>query len=590
MTRLGYRQRLVIGYLTVVFSSLLLVSVYLNRTIQGHFLSGLDNELKTYTLLASEIVRDELVGRRDTAAIDAIADDLGRRTGIRVTVIGADGVVLGDSERDPAAMENHGSRPEVLEALKAGIGATTRYSTTLGARLRYIAMPVSSNGAVVGYVRLAMPLAQVERSAGVIGRFITNAAILATLVGLVLSLVLARSIGNPLRDMASAARQIARGDFGRKIPVRGAGGGDELGQLAEAFNYMAGELERSISEISERKNRMETILSAMADSVVAVDRSGRILLMNRAACSMFGISEAQVRGKYVLEAIRNHDLAESLDLASAGQADTRELRLQTPRPSHLRLHTAPILDRDGISGAVAVLQDVTDLRRLEQVRTDFVSNVSHELRTPVTSIKGFVDTLLDGAMEDRETLHRFLEVISREADRLAQIISDLLELSRLESRGSEIRKSPVALRSVVNAALGIVQDRAKARNIRIDVEIEPDFPRVPGDEDLLVQVFVNLLDNAVKYTQEGGNVKVSASRDDGTTRVDVSDTGIGIAPEHLPRVFERFYRIDRARSRQLGGTGLGLSIVKHIVERHGGTVSVSSTPGKGSTFSFTLPG
>ncbi|MEW5867078.1 MAG: two-component system histidine kinase PnpS, partial [Bacillota bacterium] len=487
-------------------------------------------------------------------------------------------------------MENHGSRPEVLEALRAGIGVTTRYSATLGARLRYIAMPVESDGAVVGYVRLAMPLAQVERSTGVIGRFIANAAVLATLVGFVLSLVLARSIGNPLRDMALAARQIARGDFGRKIPVRGAGGGDELGQLAESFNYMAEELERSISEISERKNRMETILSAMADSVVAVDRSGRILLMNRAACSMFGISEAQARGKYVLEAIRNHDLAESLNLARAGQADSRELRLHPPGPSYLRLHTAPILDRNGISGAVAVLQDVTDLKRLEQVRTDFVSNVSHELRTPVTSIKGFVDTLLDGAMEDRETLHRFLGIISREADRLAQIISDLLELSSLESKGSEIRKSPVALRSVVDAALGVIQDKAEARNIRIDVEIEPDFPRVPGDEDLLVQVFVNLLDNAVKYTQEGGSVKVSASRDDGTTRVDVSDTGIGIAPEHLPRVFERFYRIDKARSRQLGGTGLGLSIVKHIVERHGGTVSVSSTPGKGSTFSFTLPG
>lgn len=587
---LGYRKRLTLTYLIVVLSSLLLIGVYLTKAIQGYFIARLDDEMKAKTFLVSELVRQGLEEGRGIDAMDPMADRIGREIGLRVTVMSPSGVVLGDSEEDPSTMENHATRPEVLESLKTGTGMAVRYSTTLGVRLRYVAMPVMSGDGdrVVGFVRLAMPLSQVDRLVRIIRQFILHASTLATLMAVILSVLLARSIGSPLRDMAEAAREIARGNFRRKIR---AASPDELGQLGEAFNYMAAELERNISELAERKNRMETILAAMADGVIAVDPQGKILLVNRAACEMLGISEDRARGKYVLEAVRNHDLAESLESAVRGEADTREIRLRSPRQAYVGVLSAPIFEneKDAVAGAVAVLHDVTEIRRLEQIRTDFVSNVSHELRTPVTSIKGFVDTLLDGAMEDRETLKRFLGIISHETDRLIQIISDLLELSRLESKGTQVRKSPVSLRDVVEAAIGIVQDRARQRNIDIAVDIEPDFPPVPADEALLVQVFVNLLDNAVKYTPEGGHVKVSARREDCTTRVDVSDTGIGIAPEHLPRIFERFYRIDKARSRQLGGTGLGLSIVKHIVERHGGQVSVASTPGEGSTFSFTLP-
>ncbi|MGE5586356.1 MAG: two-component system histidine kinase PnpS [Bacillota bacterium] len=587
---LGYRKRLTLTYLLVILSALVLIGVYLTRAIQVYFIARLDDEMKAKTFLVSELTRRGLEEGRGVTAMDALTDRIGREIGLRVTVISPSGVVLGDSEEEPGTMENHATRPEVLESLKTGTGMAVRYSTTLGARLRYVAMPVTSADGerIVGFVRLAIPLSEVDQLVRIIRRFILHASVVAALTAVALSVLLARNVGSPLRDMAEAAREIARGDFRRKIRVASR---DELGQLGDAFNYMAAELEHNITELSERKNRMETILAAMADGVIAVDPSGRILLVNRAACEMLGISEERARGRYVLEAVRNHDLAESLESARRGEADTREIRLRSPRQAYVGVLSAPIFEKekDSMEGAVAVLHDVTELRRLEQIRTDFVSNVSHELRTPVTSIKGFVDTLLDGAMEDRETLRRFLGIISHETDRLTQIISDLLELSRLESKGTGMRKNPVSLRAVVDAALGIVHDKAQQRDIDITVDIDPAFPPVAADEALLVQVFVNLLDNAVKYTPEGGHVRVNACRVEGATRVDVSDTGIGIGPEHLPRVFERFYRIDKARSRQLGGTGLGLSIVKHIVERHGGQVSVASVPGEGSTFSFTLP-
>lgn len=584
---LGYRHRLILTYFVVVFVSLLVIGVYLAKSMEGYLTKQIDSEIKRNTLLVSELVRRNFEEQNDALSVDALADDLGRCIGLRVSVLSPTGVMLGDSEKDPASMENHASRPEVIQALETGVGMDVRYSTTLGVRLRYVAISVTSGDNVLCIVRLAIPLSQVEESIRVIRKFIINASILAILMAFVLSVVLARNIGTPLRNMADAALEMARGDFRRRIRTKNA---DELGQLADAFNHMAVELEQSIGELSERKDRMETILSGMADGVIATDSSGKIFLVNRAASEMFDISEEDARGKYVLEAIRGHDLAKSLQSARNNQSNTCEIELREPRPLSLRVHSAPIIEagKGNVSGAVAVLQDVTDLRRLERMRTEFVSNVSHELRTPVTSIKGFVDTLLDGALEDKRTLYRFLQIISRETDRLAQIISDLLELSRLESKGTQVKKKPVVLSDVANQALSIIEDKAKAKNIRININIEPDSPQVAADEALIIQVFVNLLDNAVKFTPEGGHVQVTSSNEGDITRVDVSDTGIGIVPEYLPRVFERFYRVDKARSRQLGGTGLGLSIVKHIIERHGGTVSVSSTPGKGSTFSFTL--
>jgi two-component system phosphate regulon sensor histidine kinase PhoR len=586
MIRLGYRQRLAATYLLVAAVSLLLISAYLSGAIQRHFVSGLDGELSTYATLAAEVIRGELDRAGD---VDTLAQELGRKTGLRVTVISLDGSVIGDSESDFRSMENHGDRPEIIEAHSVGVGLTTRYSTSLGAKLRYVAMPVvGAGGEMMGYVRLAMSLADIERSAGTIRKFMANAAIIAAAAGTMLSVALSQSIGRPLNDMALAAREIAHGDFNARMPAQG---NDELGQLSDAFNYMATELERNVGELSERKGRMETILSAMADGVVAVDSSRKIILVNRAACEMFDTSEEHAVGRFLLEVVRNRDLAESLEDAVHGSGNVRETRIFSPRHMHLRISAAPIADGagPGAAGAVAVLQDVTELRKLEQVRQDFVANVSHELRTPVTSIKGFADTLLDGAMDESETRERFLRVIAREADRLAEIIADLLELSRLESKGTQILSSSVVLGDAVGVSIEAVCAKAVSAGVEIVNRLPAGLPEVAGDRGLIIQVLVNLLDNAVKYTPRGGTVVATASVEGDMVKVSVIDTGAGIAPEHLPRIFERFYRADRSRSRQMGGTGLGLSIVRHIVELHGGEVSVESSLGKGSTFSFTLP-
>lgn len=589
MVRLGYRQRLSATYVLVVMISLLLITGCLTSAIHGHLVSRTDHELTTDAMLVAEVVRNMLVQTQSPAAIDLMADGLGAKTGLRVTVIAADGTVLGDSQGNPVSMENHGNRPEVLQAYRSGVGLITRYSVSLGSGLRYCAVPVTTSaGDVIGYVRVAASLAQVEQSSAAVRGFMLNAVGIAAIAGVALSLVLSKGISDPLKNMATAARAIARGDFSRKVRARS---NDELGQLAEAFNHMARELEQSVGEISRQKNQMETILSAMADGVVAVDASQRILLVNQAACDMFGARADQALNRHILEIVRNRDLADSLAIASAGSDDIRETTAQSPRALSLRIHAAPIsgASGSGAAGAVAVLQDVTDLRRLELVRQDFVSNVSHELRTPVTSIKGFADTLLDGAMEDGETLRRFLELIDREADRLAHIISDLLDLSRLECTNASMPLSPVMISDAAQRALEAVQSKAEGKSIQVLLQIPAELPAVQGDEPLIVQVLVNLLENAVKYTPDGGSIVVSASCVGATVRVDVSDTGVGIPVEHLPRIFERFYRVDRARSRQLGGTGLGLSIVKHIVERHGGEAWASSVPGRGSTFSFTVP-
>jgi two-component system phosphate regulon sensor histidine kinase PhoR len=594
MISLGYRQRLALTYLLIAVVSLSVIAVYMTRATRGYLLAHVDDELRANAELAAEAFRPSLLEsasrQRDAlSGIDRLADSIGRRTGLRMTVIAPDGAVLGDSQADPASMENHGRRPEILEAARSGLGLATRGSNSLGVQQRYIAIPINTaDGELLGYVRVAMSLSQVEASSAAVRRFALSAAAVAVIAGLALSLWLSASIGRPLNDLATAAREIARGRFGRRLPEKGA---VELRELAASFNFMADELERNTGELVDRKNRMETILLAMTDGVVAVDSSHRVILVNRAACEILGIPERSAVGRHVLEASRNRDLAEALEAGAAGQHDVREIRLASPGPRCVRVHAAPIRQASSAhGGAVAVLQDISDLRRLERVRRDFVSNVSHELRTPITSIKGSVDTLLDGAMDDPEALPRFLGIIAQETDRLARIVADLLELSRLESSGEVPSATPVSLRAAVDAAVQVVACRADAKGIHVSLGIPEDLPELAADESLVCQVLINLLDNAVNYTPDGGEISVNASCETRErVRVDVSDTGLGIAPEHLPRVFERFYRVDKARSRQAGGTGLGLAIVKHIVERYGGCVSVESRLGEGSTFSFVLP-
>lgn len=412
--------------------------------------------------------------------------------------------------------------------------------------------------------------------------------LLSLLVTGVIAYALARSLTQPLEDMLPLTRRIARGDLEVRVDVQA---DDEFGLLASNLNNMVDRLRSNIREISAEKSKVDAILSSMSDGLLAVDQVGRVMLLNRAAAEMFSKQKEEVVGRYLLEVVRNHEIDQGVkDILESGKPVELELKLFPTTRQIFKIYGAPILnEQNRVVGAVLLIRNITEIRRLEQVRTEFVANVSHELRTPLTSIRGFVETLLEGALEDKNLCRRFLEIINNEAQRLQRLIEDLLTLSQLENRPPALPEKSVFLAKVLDKILEVVKPLASEKGITLETKLPSDLKPLSISENFLGQVLLNLLDNAIKYTPPGGRVTVAASAQDNNIRVEVSDTGIGIPPESLQRVFERFYRVDKARSREMGGTGLGLAIVKHIIESHKGSVGVTSEVGKGSTFFFTLP-
>lgn len=401
-----------------------------------------------------------------------------------------------------------------------------------------------------------------------------------------LAWVLYRRVIKPLNEITGTARDIARGNFRRQVDISSR---DEIGDLARSINDMAARLRATIEEVTEEKNRVQTILNSMTDCVIAVDRDRRIIMVNPAIESMFGITRDECVGKTIVEVIRNFDLDNILKKVQAGnKPQTREIQILSPEPRIFHLRIAP-LNSSNQGGAVILLRDVTERRNMEQMRSEFVANVSHELRTPLTSIRGFVETLLESGTDDPEMTRHFLGIIATETRRLSKLVEELLDLSKIEERRAVHRWQRVEIPALVDRVLAVCGNHAEEKQINIKANFPPRLPPLFGDPDMLAQVLINLLDNAVKYTPPGGSVTISASVENDEIRLDVADTGVGIPAESLPRVFERFYRVEKARSRELGGIGLGLAIVKHIINGHGGRVDVKSTVGKGTVFSIFLP-
>lgn len=402
----------------------------------------------------------------------------------------------------------------------------------------------------------------------------------------VLAWVLYRRVIGPLNEITEASRDIARGNLDRRLDITSQ---DEIGDLARSINDMADRLRHTIDEVTAEKDRAQAMLDSMADVVLALDRKGRITMVNPAVETTFGIPQAECVGKSVVEVIRNFDLDMVLQRVQASNSQVvREITIISPEPRIFILRATPLVD-SGQGGAVLLLRDITERKRLEQMRSEFMANVSHELRTPLTSIRGFVETLLDSGTEDPQMTRHFLGIISAETARLSNLVDDLLDLSRIEERRVVHRWQHESIGSLVDRVLTICGSRAEEKQIFIKANLASRLPPIFGDPDLLAQVFINLVDNAIKYTPEGGTVTLSASVFGDEIRIDVADTGVGIPAENLPRIFERFYRVEKARTRGAGGTGLGLAIVKHIVKGHGGRVEVKSTVGKGTVFSVFLP-
>ncbi len=541
-------------------------------------------------LLAAELAS---VSLEDEAAVDALCKRLGRAGGTRFTVVLASGRVIGDSVEEPAAMDDHAGRPELRAAFAGGVGDSVRYSHTVQADMMYVAVPVPAGGRAAAAARAARPLARLRESL----RLVQNAVLVTggavALLAALGCLVAARRLARPVEDLRRGAERLACGDLSHRLREPAI---TELAELARCMNRMAEDLAGRMESLTRQRNEIEAVLSSMAEGVVAVDRKERVIMANRSAAALLELPAAEVQGRPIQELVRNPALGQILEqtLRQAGPVEGEMVLYGKAGERRLRVRAAGLGDGTGpADGVVLVLEDVTRLHRLEQVRRDFVANVSHELRTPITSLKGFVETLLDGALHEPENAEKFLRIIQKQADRLDAIVADLLVLARVEQaqegRGEvkpEIRTVPLA--EVLQSAVSLCQPKAARRQIQVALSCQEGL-RVDADARLLEQAVVNLLDNAINYSEPGRPVEVVGRREGGEILIDVRDQGCGIAPNHLPRIFERFYRVDKSRSREAGGTGLGLSIVKHILNLHGGSVTVASEVGKGSVFTLHLP-
>ncbi len=577
-----------LGFVAVVE---VVAGVYLTRALEERAVHSLETRLVSLARLLEDDARPLLAPGASPEARREFALRAARATEARLTLILPDGTVVAESNRpleDLSRIENHRARPEVQAALTGRVGHDRRRSRTVGKELLYAAFPVSDGSRVVGILRLALPLSVVRSAYTSIREVLLVGGLLALGVALGIGLFVAGRVTRPVVEMQSVARQMAEGDFSVRARVRSR---DEIGRLGRALNVMAARWREKIQDLASEQARTTAILDSMVEGVLAADAHDHILLLNQSVRAIFRLGPRLGEGKPFLEVIRNADLFDLLRAcrAARGEMLSREFNLTTPVERTLEVHALPLrLGPDG-TGVLMVLHDITELRRLEQVRTEFVANVSHELRTPLTAIRGYLETLLGGALEERENARRFLEIVFRHTERLGRLLDDLLDLSNIELGKIQLTVAPTDLPDVLEAVLAIIGPRAEGNGIALSADLAAALPPVLADRDRLTQILLNLIDNAVKFTLPKGRVTVTAAIQGEMVEVAVSDTGIGIPSADLGRITERFYRVDRARSVELGGTGLGLAIVKHLVMAHGGQLAIESEVGKGTAVRFTLP-
>lgn len=601
---LSIRWKVALGALLVLACGLLIAQGLVVRSIDQQKLLQSSQILEARTSLVAYglqpfLTQPEAVS--STPQLQAVVRDLSARALTRVTIIAPDGRVLADSavsEHQLATLENHRTRPEMQQAIATGHGTDLRTSHTTGERTLYLAIglngPSQTTPAV--FLRLGLPMAAFDREVATLQQGLALAFGIAFLIAVPLSVWFAHSITKPLSDIAIAAQQLAKGDHPVRIRT---GSRDEVGLLADTLNHMTDQLRTKIEELSEDRSQLLAMLTSMVEGVMVLDRRGRVLQINPALERMFDITRMEARGHPCSDVFRHPQLDALVSTVLTKRMNEEDEILL--HPSGRRLHieaTVTESDRENDACAILVFHDMTELRRLEIIRKDFVANVSHELRTPLTSIKGYIEALLDGAKDDPATNTQFLNIILKQSDRLNLILEDLLQLSKIESGQVQFKQEPLHIHSIVERTLAMIKPLADKKGHRLTSYVEEDLPAVLGDEDRLIQILSNLLDNAVKYTPEKGIITVAAhpvsndaDRPSMVTAVELSvtDTGMGIPEMDRPRVFERFYRVDKARSRELGGTGLGLAIVRHIAEGLGGRVWVEGNTPAGSRFVVQLP-
>jgi two-component system phosphate regulon sensor histidine kinase PhoR len=588
-------------YLALLVGVLLAVDFYSAEVLRREYIRKTNEELSSLINL----------GRTRPPAVDDLSQlrswvEWMSQSGARVTVIDSSGKVLADSAQDPETMEDHSDRPEIQEAFANGQGQSLRFSTTSGRQMVYQACRYQPPSGLPVVIRAAKPLTSLDVALSELRQRLLFASLVIFLIGLIASLMISRMFSARVERLTEFSKRVADGDF---RPLSGDNSSDELAELGASLNETARRLESEIRLLSGERNRSSAILRSMVEGVAVIDAQERLVFSNRAFSEILNIDSKSSEGRPLIEVVRNSELTglirKALDGEEGLQSDiVTGIVLQqsfsvTAAPVKALEPTAGVSNASGPSvaifpapkpsGAVVVLHDVTELRRLERVRQDFVANVSHEFKTPLTAIQGFAETLLGGALEDPKNNRRFLEIMRDHANRLARLTDDLLKLARIEAGKLELEFSPVGVIEFIERCAETALMKASRKQITLDIEIPPGLPPVRGDASLLRDVLQNLVDNAIQYTPPGGRICVSARVNSKEMVIEVADTGIGIPLVDQERIFERFYRVDAARSREAGGTGLGLSIAKHIIDAHDGRLWVESTVGEGSRFSFSIP-
>ncbi|MCK4225462.1 HAMP domain-containing protein [candidate division WOR-3 bacterium] len=542
--------------------------------IRQHYIQTLTTDLEDIAVtLQLKIV--PLLKEGNNKQLDSLIKDLGRRIDTRITIMDPEGLVLADSEQNPEFMENHSTRPEILKALYGETGTALRYSTTVKEGMLYVAIPIKEQGKSLGVLRVSLFLKQINSLLNGVKMNFLKVAIVLILLSLATALFFARSLSIPIKELVHASSRVASGDFDVKVYLKSKG---ELQKLAESFNEMVMRIKELVTELSQQKESLNVIIRSITEGLMVLDKKGKILLGNDSFKKI--TNNQNILGKYYWEVIREPDLG--------------ELIKKTGREKSSLIEELGIGDRTFICSAtflrgydetVVTMHDITKIKGLERIKKDFVVNVSHELRTPLTAIKGFMETIED-LVDDKE--RRYVEIVLKHTERLINIVGDLLTLSELEGSSLKLELEEVDLGKLVEDILNIYEKNIREKDLNVVFESEDNLGMVEADPYKLEQMFINLIENAIRYTEEG-EIKISLRRGDKEIIIEVADTGIGIPPKYLPRIFERFYVVDKSRSRKLGGTGLGLSIVKHIVLLHNGKIDVKSVPGRGTTFIIRLP-
>ncbi|GLX67056.1 two-component system histidine kinase PnpS [Paenibacillus glycanilyticus] len=585
----SFRNRLTLTMIIILALSVTAAGFFMAKTFKDNHIDALEHNMvrEMHIILAKTDWKEG-----DNLALFPYftqeAQNLKSYTGSRVTFIAGDGTVLGDSDHAPDTMDNHSKRIEVVEAHKDGVGRAIRYSDTLKEDLLYVAVAADPSNPQSKVIRLAMSLKEVDKSINQLWTVLIIGLLVLFIIAAFISFRIALSLTRPLEQITKVAQRIKQMDYKARVKVSKQ---DEVGELGHAINAMAESLEIQMTRIRQNESQLESVLDNMINGVMMIDPAGKILLMSRRAGELLGIASSELVGRNYAEAKQQYELSQLIQEALDSREHIREeITFYFPEERLLELNLVPInQENQEFSGVLLVLQDVTAIRRLERMRSEFVANVSHELKTPIAAVKGFAETLLGGAVNDEETARSFLQIIYDESDRLNRLIGDILALSKIESKRIPLYFSPVDMDAFMTKTVTMMEAEAARKSIKLQLELEHGL-YVEADEDRLRQIMMNVIANGINYTPEGGKVSVNiASIDEDHIRIQITDTGIGIPKKDLPRIFERFYRVDKARSRSSGGTGLGLSIVKHLVELHKGTIAVTSAVGVGSTFVIELP-